>query len=51
MKKREYIVLLKNNGEFLEEIYNTKEVIISIILSKFNKNYDIICLRRGYFFE
>ena len=51
MKNREYIVLVNNNGEFEQELFNTWELIISIILSKFNNNYDILKVKRGYMYE
>lgn len=51
MKKREYDVLVSRCGEFEQELYSTHELIIALIIAKFNNKFDILKLRRAYFCE
>lgn len=46
MKKNNYIVYYQSNGETIEELYNTFEIIIIFIIAKIKKDFEIIELKR-----
>ncbi len=51
MKKRNYIVTVSSRGEEVTELYYTYEVIISLILANIRKDFEIIKIERGEFFD
>ena len=51
MKKRNYIVTVSSRGEEETELYYTYEVIITLIFANFRKDFEIIKIERGEFFD
>ncbi len=51
MKKRNYIVSVSSRGEEVTELYYTYEVIITLIIANFKKDFEILKIERGEFFD
>ena len=51
MKKRNYIVTVSSRGEEVTELYYTYEVIITLIIANFKKDFEIVNIERGEFFD
>ena len=51
MKKRNYLVTVSSRGEEVTELYYTYEVIITLIFANFKKDFDIVKIERGEFFD
>lgn len=50
-KNVQYCISYLSKGEKIDELYSTAEVMIILILSKFNKNIEIIKIERGEFYS
>lgn len=51
MKKRNYIITFFSEGNMYTDLYNTFELIVTLIIANFKKDYEIISIERGEFFD
>lgn len=49
MKHRNYLVVYQSNGEKIDELYSTIEMIIIFIIANFKKDFEIIEVKRCEF--
>lgn len=49
MVRRNYLCLISSAGDTYEELYNTFEVIICLIISAIKKDYKILKIERSEF--
>lgn len=51
MNKNNYIIYYQSNGEMIEELYNTLEIIIIFIVAKIKRDVRIIEVKRCDFYD